>query len=168
MVIHTTHSDIIAIDYPVDRFNFILQICNDLGKYGAGLSGVLASRWPTIASAYFEWHGGQGNGSSGSFKLGEIQIVRVEPHISIVNLIAQSGVRSQYNHTPIRYRHLESCMIRLYGALNRYSGIVPDGYIKIWCPPIGTGLAGGDWNKIESIVSHWFHRPEFELIYVTF
>ena len=160
--------DITAFDYPSDHVNIIPQICNDVGKYGAGLSGALAARWPAVQAAYFEWHGGQGKGSSGPLELGHIQTVRVERHVMVINMIAQHGVRGRYNHKPIRYQALEMCLIRLFGIFSQLSARFADGHFQFWVPRIGTGLAGGEWSNIKEKVDHWFDRPEFGLTYVVY
>jgi len=155
--------DITKIAYPPGCVNIIPQVCNNIGKYGAGLSGSLATKWPIVRERYSEWVGRQGKGSSGPYTLGQIQWVNVEPNVAVVNMVAQNGVRNASNPKPIKYKHLEMCLIRLFGMTSVLTSRYADGHFKIWCPQIGAGLAGGDWQKIQGMVAHWFDRPEFEL-----
>lgn len=158
--------DVTNIAYPTGCVNIIPQVCNNIGKYGAGLSGSLATKWPAVQQRYLEWVGRQTKGASGPFAPGQIQWVGVEPHIAVINMIAQNGVRGPSNPIPIKYKHLEMCLIRLFGLINPLTSRHDDGYFKIWCPQIGAGLAGGDWEKIKSMVSYWFNKPEYELNFV--
>ena len=158
--------DITNIAYPKNCVNIIPQVCNNIGRYGAGLSGSLASKWPVVRSRYLEWKGGQRNGSSGHFSLGHIQWVNVETNVAVVNMVAQNGIRSSSNKKPIKYEHFEMCIIRLFCIINTKTSLYCDRYFKIWCPKIGSGLAGGDWQRIKKIVVHWFDRQEYELNFV--
>lgn len=158
--------DFTTLQFDPHYIHIIPQICNNVGKYGAGLSGALASRWPQIRDSYFEWHGGQGKNVSGDFVLGEMQTVRVEKHVMIINMIAQNNVRGPYNPNPIDYCSLEKCLIRIFGTLCQLTSKYPDGYFHLWFAKIGSGLAGGDWGKIQSSIDHWFDHPEYTLTYV--
>jgi len=160
------NGDITLIDFPTNALNFIPQVCNNIGKYGAGLSGALSAKWPKIEQSFSQWVIGEGKGCSGPYELGHIQMVSVTPSLAIVNMIAQKGVRARYNPKPLQYKQLEMCLIRLFANLSQISCRFADGHIKIWCPKIGAGLAGGDWDNIQERISHWFDRPEFELNYV--
>lgn len=160
------YNDITNIEYNINHINIIPQICNNIGKYGAGLSGALASKWPKVQDEYFNWYSGTGSGTSGKFCLDEIQFVGVDKHIAVINMIAQNGVRDRYNNKPICYPSLEMCLIKLFGSLYKIVPRFKWKKIMIWCPMIGSGFAGGDWSIIEEKISHWFDRPEFVLTYV--
>lgn len=161
------NGDVTKIAYPTGCVNIIPQVCNNIGMYGAGLSGSLATRWPVVQDQFAKWVGREGKGSSGPYALGQIQWVSVEPNVAVINMVAQNGVRSTTNRTPIKYKYLEMCLIRLFGILITKSGKF-DGFYRIWCPQIGAGLAGGDWNKIQGMVAHWFDRPEYELNFIQY
>jgi hypothetical protein len=81
-------------------------------------------------------------------------------------MIAQHGLISQHNKHPIRYDALNLCLIRIFGILTQFQLRLPDGYISIYCPKIGSGLAGGNWDKIKPEIEYWFARPEFTLNFV--
>lgn len=165
----TLKCDITQIEYDSSAANFILQICNNAGKYGAGLSGALSKKWPIVGDSYLNWYNSNNKGTSGQLDMGHIQIVTIDNHLAVVNMIAQYGVRHYTNPKPIDYASLEMCLIRLYGLISQLA-MRRDGKrrFKIWCPKIGTGLAGGDWNIIIPKVVHWFDRREFDLTFVEF
>ncbi len=60
-------------------------------------------------------------------------------------MVAQHGIRATKAGPPIRYEAVESCLreVAIYSAENDFS---------VHMPRIGAGLAGGDWQKIESII----------------
>lgn len=153
------HGNICSIEFE-NKLNLILQICNDQGRYGAGLSGALSKKWPQIESKYLQWS------LTEDFKIGNIQQIKIDKNLSVINMIAQRGLISSYNKHPLDYNALEMCLIRIFGILCQFQLKFPDGYITIYCPKIGSGLAGGDWNKIKPMVEYWFDRPEFTLNFV--
>jgi hypothetical protein len=153
------YGDVCDIEFG-NRLNCILQVCNDHGRYGAGLSGALARKWPVIEREYLEWS------LTEEFGIGNIQNVRVDRHLSIINMVAQRGLISQHNKHPLDYFSLEMCLIRIFGIFCQYQLKFPDGFITIYCPKIGSGLAGGDWGKIKPRIEYWFDRPEFTLNFV--
>ncbi|WP_112261374.1 macro domain-containing protein [Lentzea terrae] len=60
-------------------------------------------------------------------------------------MIGQHGLRRTEEGPPIRYDALESCLEKLAGHARQRNAAVH-------MPKIGAGLAGGDWDRIESIV----------------
>ena len=64
----------------------------------------------------------------------------------VANMIAQHGVRSAENPTPIRYGALST-------ALQHVGEFAKKNDASIVMPKIGSGLAGGDWGKIERLVT---------------
>ena len=156
----TVAADITKIDYNQNDINFILQVCNNSGKYGAGLSGAIGSKWPVVEKDY--------RSLGHDIEMGSIQISTIDRHLAVVNMIAQYGVRSMTNPHPLDYRALEMCLVRLYTILYTVAKKKKDTKFKIWCPKIGAGLAGGDWNNIRPRVIHWMGFNEFELTFVEF
>ncbi len=76
----------------------IAHISNDVGAFGAGVAGQIAKKWPNVKAHYLEV-------KKTGYVLGCSQIVRVSPRLSIVNMIAQHGLRSSSN--PTDYRALD-------------------------------------------------------------
>ena len=120
----------------------IIQINNDLGVYGAGLSGAISKRWPIVAQEYRRWYRSQTN-----FKGGQVQEVTVQSDTSVVNMIAQHGimVQASADDLPIRYEQLAQC-------LEKVAIIAKENNSSIHTGRIGAGLAGGDWAVIEQIL----------------
>lgn len=133
---------------PVKQGNkVIFHICNDRGKWGAGFVLAVSNRWPGVGKEYYHWHSGRSNLGK-PFQLGEVQFVEVEDDLWVANMIAQTlgwshdGVVSP----PIRYNALKNCLNQV-----RQFCIMADA--SAHAPKIGSGLAGGDWNKIEQIIT---------------
>jgi O-acetyl-ADP-ribose deacetylase (regulator of RNase III) len=124
-------------------FMYILQVCNDEGKYGAGFSGALAKRWPTVESSYRQWW----RNRFGKLDLGDIQVVQVQSDTCVINMIGQHGVgKDEKGNAPIRYDALEK-------ALNKAGVEISTNKGSAHMPRIGCGLAGGEWEKVEQLVT---------------
>lgn len=145
-----------------DGIRIIAHICNDVGKFGAGFAKCIAERWGIVRDRYVEWsiH------PSGTL-LGDCQVVPVGSNIYVVNMIAQHGVRSSDNLSPIDYNALAECLNLLYDWVASYTKVkncllrpkyCPD--ITIHMPRIGCGLAGGDWRIISSVLNICIPYPD--------
>ena len=128
----------------------IAHVCNDKGKWGAGFSGAVSSKWPEAKKAY------QSKARfSKSFALGESYWVFADLNLAIVNMIAQHGVsRDLLNYRPIRYDSLELCLDKLATGVRALSGggAEKSRDATIHMPRIGCGLAGGSWDIIGAMV----------------
>jgi len=118
----------------------IVHICNDIGRWGKGFVMALSRRWSAPASEYRRWHH-----SKNGFKLGNIQIVKVEDDLWVANMIAQKGVGRRNGNVPIRYTALEE-------ALRKVAAFAQAHKAHVVMPKIGCGLAGGKWGKVCEIV----------------
>lgn len=133
----------------------IVHICNTLGKWGRGFVVAVSDRWSGPELAYRKWHHqrepvsnpepGKIIMTSGSFALGETQVVMVEKGLAVVNMIAQEGTRTGSKGPPIRYEALRTCLGHVRGYADSFKA-------SVHMPRIGTGLAGGDWRVIEPII----------------
>lgn len=113
----------------------IPHVCNDRGAWGAGFVIPLAKAYPKARESYlnlFELNIG---------KLGYTDLVRVSDEIQVVNMIAQHGTGGV---RPLRYNHLAKCLAEVAVYANNEK--------EIHAPMFGSGLAGGDWNFIESLI----------------
>lgn len=119
----------------------ILQCVNDEGKYGAGVSGALAKRWPKVQEEYRKWYRSQKK-----FVGGEIQVIDVQTDVAVINMIAQHSVRLAEDGTPpVRYEWLRTCLNKV-GELASYQGSA------VAAPRICSGLAGGMWSEVEPMI----------------
>lgn len=119
----------------------IAHICNDRGGWGKGFVLAVSRRWPEPEQDYRAWHR-YGN----DFALGEIQTVQVLPDTWVCNMIAQHGYKAGSSGPPIRYDALAKCLSKLADDAGAYKA-------SVHMPKIGSGLAGGDWAKIEPMIA---------------
>jgi O-acetyl-ADP-ribose deacetylase (regulator of RNase III) len=75
--------------------------------------------------------------------LGEVQWVKIDGNF-VVNMIAQNGFKNSHNRVPLDYDALDKCLEKVYLSL-------PSNY-TVHLPKIGTGLAGGKWEKVEELI----------------
>jgi O-acetyl-ADP-ribose deacetylase (regulator of RNase III) len=130
-----------------DGIAIIAHICNNENKWGKGFVLAISKKWIDVKLDYHEW------AKTESFQLGNIKLVKidgVEPDIFVANMIAQNGIYPKNNIPPIRYEALESCLTKL-------AIIAKEKNASIHMPRIGCGLAGGEWNKVESIINKCLH-----------
>lgn len=120
----------------------IPHVCNDIGAWGAGFVVPLATHFPVTREAYIKWHKAKIN-EDGQFALGNTQFVRVQPTITVCNMVAQhdlGGVR------PLRYHHLAKCMSDVADRMKNPP------VAEIHCPMFGSMLSGGNWLFIEELI----------------
>ena len=128
---------------PVGGGNRIIcHVCNDIGGWGRGFVVALSKRWGAPEARYREWYK---LGEHGGFALGEVQLVDVEPTLSIANMIAQHGIKTARGVPPIRYEALDACL----ASLTRHAS---SRNASVHMPRIGCGLAGGTWPDVEALI----------------
>ena len=131
------------------RKNIIIaHICNDIGRWGSGFVLAVSKRWKKPEKEYY---------SICEYNLGDVQYVNVEENITVANMIAQRSVRDYTTKNyppPIRYEMLRQCLVDVNNKA-MYSEA------EIHMPKIGAGLAGGDWNIIETIINETITVPVY-------
>lgn len=132
----------------------IPHVCNNVHKWGAGFVVPLGKRFPEAVAAFFQ---------KKDDKLGVVQFVQDENlPIIICNMFAQRGIAEKQvgicRSIPLQYLELQTCMFRVKKYVEE---LVENGKsVQIACPKFGSGLAGGDWTIIESmIVRIWENIP---------
>lgn len=130
----------------IQKFQVIAHVVNDVGKWGAGFSGVLEKRYPGLGADYRRRLAELVAGREPV--LGRCLVTRLTnvSNVCVVHMIAQHGVRSKENPKPINYDALRLCLRRL--GTDAQKGRVA----SIQMPKIGAGLAGGDWSIILPII----------------
>lgn len=133
-----------------DGLRVIAHVCNDIGKWGAGFSGAISKRWKGPEEYFkkqYKW-------AKPRPKLGDVQWNFPELDIGVVNMIAQHGVRSLLEPTPIRYDALERCLEATAEGARACAGIeeLNRQRLTFHMPRIGCGLAGGDWERVEPLI----------------
>lgn len=130
------------------------HICNNVHKWGAGFVVPLGKRFPEAVAAFFQ---------KKDDKLGIVQFVQDENlPIIICNMYAQNGINNStlaYQATIcLQYIELQTCMNKVR---EKAIELIQSGKkVQIACPKFGSGLAGGNWTIIESmIVRLWSEIP---------
>lgn len=119
----------------------IAHICNDIGGWGKGFVLAISAKWKEPEKQYRLWYNSKEN-----FNLGEVQFVQVEQYIYVANMIGQKGIKTGSKGPPIRYEAVEKCLEKLSEKAVELNA-------SIHMPRIGCGLAGGKWEKIESLIN---------------
>lgn len=128
--------------HPIGSGNrLIMHICNDVGGWGAGFVLAVSKRWKKPEAMYRKW----ASENNKLLPLGEVQFVEAAMGITIANMVAQTGMQWRSGAPPIRYEALRSALIQVRDYAQHHD-------CSIHAPRIGAGLAGGDWEKIESII----------------
>lgn len=121
----------------------IAHVCNDVGGWGRGFVVAISQRWSAPEAEYRRWYEQR---STNDFELGAVQLVSVEPDLWVANVIGQHGLLPGRDGPPVRYEALEAGLADLADEALAIGATVH-------MPRIGSGLAGGDWKVIESIIN---------------
>jgi hypothetical protein len=122
-----------------DGRKLLVHIVNSKGGWGAGFVLSISRCWKEPELEYRQWFK-----SKKGFELGNIQFVKVESDIVIVNMLAQDGY-GEDGKPPIRYDALEKCLEKVgIAAIKNKASVIG--------PKIGSGLAKGKWDIIESLI----------------
>jgi len=124
----------------------IVHACNDLGGWGRGFVLALSRAYPEPERRYRAWQA-RGDDDGAPLALGQAQIVPVAPDLWVANVIGQHGVRRTGTDgpPPVRYEAIRQGLARVASFALAHGA-------SVHMPRIGTGLAGGEWPEIESIV----------------
>jgi hypothetical protein len=127
----------------------IPHVCNDVQAWGAGFTRALENRFPGVGALFCEK----------PRKLGDLHVLEVGDNpkfkgdtVFLVNMVAQHSLVSVQNPHPLDYQALAECMKKVSAVATGLAGepgVFPP---TIHCPRFGSGLAGGDWNKIEAAI----------------
>ena len=125
----------------------ICHACNCQNKFGKGLAKTIRDKFPQVYHEFLKF--------SSLYKfpkdrLGKIQEVSINKNLSVVNIFSQlyygnskeTGI--DYNNYP----EMRKCFIQLKEIRNERRIYFPYGF--------GSGLAGGDWNKISGMIEEYF------------
>ena len=123
----------------VEGNKILIHCCNNLGMMGRGIAKTIREKWPNVYEKYREWS------RKPDFKLGEVQFVKVAGDLVVGNMIGQEGVGFTNGIPPIRYEAVDKCLKKVAETAIKYKA-------SVIAPRLGSGLAGGDWNKIEALI----------------
>lgn len=137
----------------------IVHVCNNIGAWGSGVVVAISKRWPEPEKAYRQI----AEHFPEEMVLGSYQMVMVEDDITVVNMIAQHGIRTKKNRNdppPIRYDALRECLRKVANELPTD--------ISIHMPRIGCGRAGGTWDVVGPIVEEELVEKGFDVVVYDF
>ncbi|QIN94102.1 hypothetical protein PP459_gp131 [Streptomyces phage Wakanda] len=130
-----------------DGKKIIAHICNDSGRWGAGFVKAISQKSTEPELRYREWYRQTKERGDYFLPLGHVQFVSCSATITVANMVAQHGTYSaKYNPHPISYDALEYC-------LNKVALVAEAENSSVHMPRIGTGLARGNWEVIESVIN---------------
>lgn len=125
---------------------YVFHVANNIGKWGAGFTNALSKfdkrpeeKYREFCTKYEAWP------DSRKFLLGRICVVPLNEGLTVINAIAQNGVRTPANKTPIKYTALVDTMRAAKAIVNKDD-------FEFHCPKFGSDLAGGDWDFIEMLI----------------
>jgi O-acetyl-ADP-ribose deacetylase (regulator of RNase III) len=128
---------------PIHTPAVIAHVVNDQGGWGAGFTGAITRRFGSAPrDRYKIW--------VRYVEMGDIDMLLVQgdPEVYIANMLCQQGYKSRTNPVPLSYKYLDMCLSKLYEEVSYLNH-------SVHMPMIGSGLAGGDWNRIEDMIKHF-------------
>lgn len=115
---------------------------NCQGGFGSGIAGQLAERIPYARERYIEKHLLEG------WSLGEVQETISKEGLIVLNCATQYT----YGRSPQRYVNYDS----IYIVLDKLKKYCENNDRSLGLPRIGCGLAGGNWNIVDSMLNAVF------------
>lgn len=128
--------------------------CNCSNGFGSGVAKQIARRYPEVKEAFHEFTSVHNAFLPPASLLGKCMYVSTSDGI-VVNMFTQENYgQDSIDCVPVvycSYEAIEKGFIYLKEHWGRE---------KIGIPKIGSGLGGGDWNKIEAIINKIFNDTD--------
>lgn len=140
------------------------HVCNNINLFGAGFAAAVANHYPIVKENYHLLGNHFLKGNLGYTQFVEVAKDKSYGHkLIFANMIAQNGVLNKQNPRPLNYFALCKSMVGISKFIQ--SNFDQDNPVQIHAPKFGCGLAGGNWNFIESLIEDiWSNIPV--LIYI--
>lgn len=126
----------------------IPHVVNNYGFFDAGFARAVKKSYPGHRGSYIKVC----ETYTPDELLGKIRTANY-PYLTgrvwIIDMFAQRGIRSSTNTHPLSYELLKVC-------LQKTAAFCEEQNLKVFAPKFGSGLAGGDWNKIERLIEEYF------------
>lgn len=125
-----------------DDHDIIAHGVNCSGGFGSGIAGIITERYPWVRQRYFDKFDKNG------WKLGEVQFV-VPNSSMVLPIIANVATQQKFGYDGkkyVTYTAIEKGMTTVI----QYAY---DAGLDVALPKIGCGLAGGNWEKVLSILT---------------
>ena len=129
----------------------IVHVCNNINVWSQGFVVALANRYPIAKKAYH----------TQDQTLSTVQFVSINKQLLIANMIAQRGILSHDNPVPLDMKALENTLEIVYRKAQEEN-------YKIQMPRIGSGLAGGDWDEIEALITQYANKYQVQTVICLF
>lgn len=128
--------------------------CNCRNGFGSGVAFHMAQKYPKAKASFHDKYDEDG------WRLGDVQFVRLvgKDHQFIANCA------TQYAYLPRGVRHADYDAIRT--AMTKVKEFAQAKSLSVAIPKIGAGLAGGDWETIEKILSEVFNDYDVTVYYI--
>jgi hypothetical protein len=136
----------------VNDIRLIFHITNSAAGWGRGFVLSLSRRWKEPEYNYRKWS----KETEQNKRLGQVQFVPVQDEhgtLYVANMCAQEGYVTSSNSVPLRYTALTTCLNIAREWVENQRSINNSAYISIHGPRLGSGLAKGNWPKIEEIIN---------------
>lgn len=126
----------------------VVHGCNARGVMGAGVAAALSRKYPVI---YRDYRKHLASFDIPEQALGTTGFSQIEPELFVANAITQLNYGRDRD-----FFHYES-FHKVVEAVCEKSFITN---LPIYCVRIGSGLAGGDWSKIEEIIDYYTPKEQ--------
>ena len=91
----------------------IAHVVNTTGGLGRGFGYSLAKNYAIVNTEMKNWHA-----RKEEFVLGNINLIKIDSNLNIVQMLAQQGLFPKGSEIPLRYDALRQCLIKLQVHLN--------------------------------------------------
>jgi len=146
---------------PIKDKALICHIVNNVGAWGSGFVLAISKKWISPEKAYRDWRHGKIDrvaqvNMDKSFILGNVQFVPVSliqgKEIWVANMIAQKHYRNPKSTTEtfLQYDKLNVTLIKSFA-------FAVEKKLTLHMPRIGCDRAGGEWSKVEPLISTHSH-----------
>lgn len=140
--LHFVNGDASKAQYGKGK-KIITHVCNDMGLWGKGFVMAITDAWgKRPGKLYRQWHKA---GAGAEFGLGRVQLVTLTDALDLANLVGQNGTKTGSKGPPVRYEAIAL-------GLDAVCSWAVTHEASVHMPRIGSGLAGGEWEKIEAII----------------
>lgn len=157
-------------DVFTSQAEIIVHGVNCRGGFGSGVAGEIARRFPKARNLYLKKFNTDG------WRLGDIQVCYMPstPIEKLIPVIQEELWIDRIQHYPIfivnaatqdtygrigvhvNYEAVRQCFEKTLEFAESYG-------FNVACPKIGTGLGGGDWQTIESIITSTIEKYKVDI-----
>ena len=125
----------------------ILQQVNCQGVMGSGVAAAIRGLWPKVFDDYAAHCR---TGMTPSDVLGSINVTEVEPQLFVINLFGQLNYGRDKSVRYTSYDALDKALSQTQRWMKEHGWQSFD----VHHPLIGSGLGGGNWQTVSSLIDH--------------